>query len=171
MKPLFLFITFFFCIAAYAQKPYSISKDEQTGGLVFKGPITLADLNTEPSFKWMKSGMDSYSPDATSITYLAKTLPDYDIVAIMGTWCDDSQYLIPKLARVLRDTKFPVAHFSLFGVDREKQTGGIESKVYDVKRVPTIVVLKGNKEVGRIVESVSRSIEAELAQIVQKAGQ
>ena len=85
---------------------------------------------------------------------------------------DDSQNLVPKLAKTLEAARFPMKQFVMYGVDRAKQTGGIESKLYDVKRVPTIVVYKGNVEAGRIVESVKRNVETDLAQIIHKdAGQ
>jgi hypothetical protein len=171
MKSLLLAFFVLLSCTAYAQKPYSISKDEETGGLVFKGPITLADLNGEPSFKWMKKGMDSYEPDANAVTYLAKALPPYTLIVLMGTWCDDSQNLIPKLAKVLQAAKFPTQHMAMWGVDRAKQTGGVENRTFELKKVPTIIVFKGNREVGRIVESVSRSVEVDLAQILQKEEQ
>lgn len=172
MKYLFILFAFItMSISADAQKPYSISKDEETGGLIFRGPITLADLNGEPSFKWMKSGQDAYTPDVNATAYLKKALGDYTIITVMGTWCDDSQNLIPKLAKVLKATNFPMARFAMWGVDRQKQTGGIESKLYDVKRVPTIIIFKNNKEVGRIVESVNRSIEVDMAQMMQNGEQ
>lgn len=168
MKSLFLLFAILLGFSAGAQKPYSISTDDQTGSLVFKGPITLSDLNGEPSFKWMKKGQDSYSPDQNAIVYLRRALPPYTLIVLMGTWCDDSQNLIPKLAKVLQQTKFPADHLAMWGVDRAKETGGIESKTFQLKKVPTIIVYKGNHEVGRIVESVNRSVEVDLAQIIQK---
>ena len=158
--------------SANAQKAYTTSKDEETGAVVFKGPITLADLAGEPTFTWLKKGEASYMPDSVAIKYLRKELPAYTIVTIMGTWCDDSQNLVPKLAKTLEAARFPMKQFVMYGVDRAKQTGGIESKLYDVKRVPTIIVYKGNVEAGRIVESVKRNVETDLAQIIHKdAGQ
>jgi thiol-disulfide isomerase/thioredoxin len=162
---LILFLASLMSFSVLAQKPYTISKDDQTGSLIFKGLITLSDLQNEPSFKWMNS---SYKPDATAVASLKQSLPSYSIIAFIGTWCDDSQSLMPKLARVLQDTNFPASNFTLWGVDRTKETAGGESKIYQVKKVPTIIILKDNKEVGRIVEAVSSSIEEDLLQIIQK---
>ena len=171
MKSLLLLAAIILTVSAHAQKPYAISTDQETGAQVFKGPITLNDLNGEASFKWMKKGVDSYAPDQNAIVYLTKVLPKYSLVVLMGTWCDDSQNLIPKLAKVLQATKFPMNHLLMWGVDRNKETGGIEKKLYEVKKVPTIIVYKDTKEVGRIVESVNRSVEVDLSQIVQKEEQ
>jgi hypothetical protein len=171
MKSFLLLLALLAGLSAAAQKPYTISKDEETGSLVFKGPITLSDLNGEPSFKWMKKGMDSYAPEENAVVYLRKALPSYTIVVLMGTWCDDSQNLIPKLAKVLQVTKFPMDHLAMWGVDRAKETGGIEHRTFQLKKVPTIIVFRGNKEMGRIVESVNRSVEIDLTQILQKEEQ
>ena len=154
--------------AAHAQKAYNTSKDEETGAVIFKGPITLADLDGEPTFTWLRKGEASYKPDSNAVNYLRKELPAFTIVTVMGTWCDDSQNLVPKLAKVLEATRFPMKQYVMYGVDRAKETGGIESKLYEVKRVPTIIVFKGQVETGRIVESVKRDIETDLVQIIRK---
>ena len=153
--------------SAGAHKPYSVAPDEQTGGLVFKGPITLADLNGEPAFKWMKQGQSQYKPDAAEIALLAKRLPGHRFVIFMGTWCDDSQNLVPKLAKVLQELNFPESQISIWGVDRAKQSNGIDTKAYNIKLVPTIILYEGEKETGRIVESVHKSIEADLAAMLR----
>ena len=169
MKYLFLFvIACALSSTAGAQKAYSTSKDEETGAVIFKGPITMADLQEELSFNWMKKGEAAYQPDSTAIKYLQKELPAYTIVVLMGTWCDDSQNLIPRLSKTLTAAKFPMKQYVMYGVDRAKETGGTEGQMYNVKRVPTIIVYKGQREAGRIIESVKRNIETDLAQIIQK---
>ena len=155
-------------LPATAQKTYVTAKDDQTGAVVFKGPITMADLSGEHSFSWMKRGETDYKPDSAAIKALRFALPAYTLVTFMGTWCDDSQSIIPKLAKVLQAARYPADKEVMYGVDRDKQTTGVESKIYDIKRVPTIIVFKGNKEVGRITESVSNSVEADLLQIVRR---
>jgi thiol-disulfide isomerase/thioredoxin len=155
-------------LSAAAQKAYTTSKDNETGATIFKGQLTMEDLQGEPSFTWLKRGETAYKPDSNAIKFLRKELPGHTIVVIMGTWCDDSQNLLPKLSKALEAARFPNKQLVMYGVDRSKQTGGIESKIYDVKRVPTIIVFKGNLEKGRIVESVKRDIETDLVQILQK---
>jgi hypothetical protein len=38
--------------------------------------------------------------------------------------------------------------------------------MYKLDKVPTIIVFKGNKEVGRIVETVEKSVENDLVEII-----
>jgi hypothetical protein len=159
----------FVSLSAGAQKSYTVSKDPENGSQVYKGRISFADLSAEPGFTWFAKGEAEYKPDSTAIGYLRATLPKYTIVTVMGTWCEDSQNLVPKLAKTLRVAQYPMEKFLLYGADRSKQTAGVEAQTYKIQLVPTIIVFRGNEEVGRITETVKRNIETDLAQIVQKA--
>ena len=154
--------------ASFAQSDYDVSTDKETGFTVYKGQITFADLLKEPSFGWLQRGVTAYKPDTVAVKYLQKALPKYNIVVLMGTWCDDSQNLIPKLYKVLQAANFPMAQYTMFGVDHAKQTKNIEAKIFALQKVPTIILFDKNREAGRIVESVKKNIETDLMQLVQK---
>ena len=159
----------FLSLQASAQKSYTVSKDPENGSQVFKGELKLEDLSAEPTFGWYTKGLSSYAPDSTAVKYLRTRLPKYTVITLMGTWCEDSQNLVPKLAKTLQAAGFPMSQFSLYGVDRSKKTNGVEAQTYNVKLVPTIIIFRGTEEVGRIVETVKDNIENDLAQIILKA--
>jgi thiol-disulfide isomerase/thioredoxin len=146
---------------------YEVSKDEKTGFTVYKGVLQASDLRND-NFKWFATGVDSYKPDAASISYLKDKLSKYKMVVFLGTWCDDSHIHIPRLFKVMQETNFPQAQLTMYGVDREKTTTNGEHKTYEIKHVPTIILLDGDKEMGRIVESTYKSMEADLAAIISK---
>lgn len=158
-----------FSFSASAQQTFTVSKDPENGSQVFKGQLSFADLASEPSFGWFSKGEAAYTPDSIAVKYLRDRLPEYTIVTLMGTWCEDSQNLVPKLAKTLKAAKFPMERFVLYGVDRSKKTDGVEAQTYRLQLVPTIIVFRGNEEIGRIVETVKRSIETDLAQIIETA--
>jgi thiol-disulfide isomerase/thioredoxin len=166
MKTLLLSCSLFLFASANAQKMYTVSKDSLTGQTIFKGRISLEDLKSESSFRWYAKAEKSYNPDSTAVGYLSTELPDFTIIAFMGTWCDDSQDLIPKLAKVLTRAGFPEDKLVLYGVDRAKKTNGIESEMFQISRVPTIILFKANHEAGRVVESVNKNLESDLARII-----
>ena len=56
----------------------------------------------------------------------------------------------------------------MYGVNRAKQTLQNENKFYNIERVPTIIIMHQKREVGRIVETVSSTIEEEMAIIIEK---
>ena len=154
------------CVTAQTTA-YDISKDVKNDEVVFNGPVTFEDLNKEPTFTWLKSGADEYKPDEQTVRYLRDRLKDYSIVVFLGTWCDDSHYLIPKFVKVLQLAGYPLSTITMYGVDREKTTKGGENKKYSITLVPTIILFKDGKEAGRITESAQKSIEGDLAAIVK----
>jgi hypothetical protein len=144
-------------------------KDDKGDGPIFNGVITFEDLNKEPSFTWMGRGRAAYQPDESKITALKKLndqYKTYTMVVFMGTWCDDSRNLIPKLEKVIDEVGFPTSRLTMYGVDREKTTTGGQERQYRITNVPTIILMDGEKEIGRITESVKNSIEADLAELL-----
>jgi len=154
-------------------KAYDVSKDtskeENDGSLVFNGPITFNDLDNEPTFAtWLKISHEEYKPKDKHLEYLRDHLKDYSLVVFMGTWCDDSHNIVPKLEKMLQLINYPLSTVTMYGVDRAKNTKNGESKTYNISRVPTIIVLKRGKEIGRITETVLKSVEADLSAIIEK---
>lgn len=153
-------------IAMGQKANYVILQDAKSGLKVFKGQYAFKDLLTEPTFTWMQKGIATYKPDEGALKTLRENLGKRHIIVFLGTWCEDSQNLIPKLYKVLNLAQYPMANLDMYGVDREKTTGsGIEQK-YKITLVPTIIILDGQKELGRITESVDKSIEADMVKII-----
>lgn len=152
-------------LETFAQNTFQTSKDQENGSVVLKGPISFDDLSKEPNFTWFQQS-GAYKADEQQVSFLNKDLASYQIVVVMGTWCEDSQNLIPKLYSVLQRSAYPMDRLSIFGVDRTKDALKGEKARYGIEKVPTIIVYKDDKEVGRIVEVVKKSIEADLADIV-----
>lgn len=168
MKAILLFAVLMMSIPSYAQSDYDTSRDKENEAVVYKGRFTFEDLKKELSFTWFKSGTDNYKPDAATIEFLKNQLPDYEMVVLLGTWCDDSQDMLPKLYKVLQLSAYPMSKYSMYGVDRAKTAKYSEHKQYDLKNVPTIILIKDHKEAGRIVETVKKSLEQDLRDIIEK---
>ena len=90
-------------------------------------------------------------------------------MVLIGTWCEDSQNLIPKLYTTLLKADYDVGSVKIIGVDRMKEAKERMEKPYSIEKVPTIIVYKNEKEVGRIIEVVKQSIETDLADIISKS--
>ena len=147
---------------------YDVSKDAKNGEQVFNGPLTFEDLGKEKSFTWLNKGRNEYNPDPKTMMTLRTSLKDYSMVVFLGTWCDDSHDLIPKLQKVMELAGYPVRQLTMYGADREKKTKNGEHKKYNITLVPTIILYKDDKEAGRITESVQKSVEADLLAIIDK---
>lgn len=112
-------------------------------------------------------GKGSWTTSLIPMRLLKKHLSEYDIVVLMGTWCEDSHNLVPKLFKTLKAADYPDTRVVMYGLDRNKEGKYIEHKAYKVERVPTIILIKNNGEVGRIVESVKKNIETDIVQLIK----
>ena len=95
---------------------------------------------------------------------------DATLLVFAGTWCSDTQNLLPKFYKSLDDAGIARERVKLYLLDEQKNSPEQLEKQYQVVSVPTFIVLQNGKELGRIVESVQQSIEADLAKQLQKKG-
>lgn len=141
-------------------------KDRKTGKVLLRGLIKFDDMQDEAVYKWFGAGVSKYQPKETAIEGLKKYNAPYKFVVFLGTWCEDSQILIPQLYKTLTLAGIDLHAVEIYGVNRDKEALNIESKLYNITRVPTIIVMHQFREVGRITESVSSSIEEDLLAII-----
>ncbi len=108
------------------------------------------------------------APDATAARALGKVSPGATITIYLGTWCGDSRREVSRLWRALDEMggDFPAA-VELIGVDEAKKEPADLLAGADVRYVPTIIVRRGGKEVGRIVESSPKGIETDLLDLLE----
>ena len=150
MKSIFLSAVMLLCMGVWAQ-PYE-TFSERPGEKTIKGHFPRILLETDTSFKWYASTYKNYKPRPDALENIKKQADSIEIVAFMGTWCEDSHFIIPQLIALLDSAQFPKDKFSLIGVDRNKKTVGRLSEALQVTLVPTILVFRNGKELGRIVE-------------------
>ncbi len=131
------------------------------------GKVTFEDIKNETAFHWFEEG-EKYEFNTMVVENLERFYKPYHIVVMLGTWCGDTKELLPKLYTVLRASNFDFNAITLFAVNRDRDALNEESKTFKIDRVPTVIVLHGNREVGRITESVTTSIEHDLLAILEK---
>jgi hypothetical protein len=168
MRTLYLTMLLFMGMTSYAQGNggVEISIDAENGSKVYRGDVTFYDLTGEKTFDWFQKGVDAYKPDTAAIKYLQKHLAAYKLVIAMGTWCSDSHDMIPRLYKVMQLCNYPMSNYYMFGVNRKKESLNAESKLYNITKAPTIIIYRGNTELGRITETVQTSVEGDLQAII-----
>ena len=135
-----------------------------------KGILSREVLENDTSFKWYADAQRIYTPKAEAIKALQNNKDTVQLLVFMGTWCEDSHFIIPRLFKLTDAAGFPDSCITLIGVDRNKKTLSHLCEALDVKNVPTIIVMKKGKELGRVVEYGSSGIyDKELAEILNKA--
>lgn len=162
MKKAVSFICVIVLVAA-SFSPNSVSAQDPKGGqyqvLVerpneksLKGIISREILQADTSFKWYEENLKGYKPHTSALEGLAKQKDSIQLLAFMGTWCEDSHFIIPKFYSLLDAAGFSQDRVTLIGVDRQKKTLSHLCEALNITKVPTIIVLKNGKEAGRVVE-------------------
>lgn len=141
----------------------TISEEDEE---ILLGSIDRKGLQRSQFKPWFDSIYTNYSVDTTLVAKVKPLLEDVDIRIFMGTWCEDSQREVPALFKILDETSFYTENLYLTAVNREKTTPQGLEKDYNIEYVPTIILLTGNSELGRIVEYPIETLEKDLHAIL-----
>jgi thiol-disulfide isomerase/thioredoxin len=163
-------IAFFSTMALAQESPFILSTDpKHPDQQMMVGAVSFTDIIDSKTSPWFKKGYDSYTADSNRIKDLTKVAGKYRFVVFVGTWCEDTQYLLPKFAKVMNACRVSDKQIEMYAVDRNKQALNVETILYKIEKVPTIIVTNGAREIGRVVESLTQSnIETELIYLIEK---
>lgn len=159
-------------MALLACKPtQKISFTTSTNGKekILDGIINRQVIEADSAFSWLARDMKYISPRAEAVKIFQEKKDKFSLVVFAGTWCEDSQNLLPKFYKLIVKSNYPEKKILLVGVDRNKHTTTNLHTQYNITKVPTFIVMQGKTEVARIVEyGKYNDIEKELAEIVSK---
>lgn len=144
--------------------------DTTNDGKMLLGTQTVDQFQKSPYSDWYTKEYDEYALDQNTIAALKKEkLQTYDILVFLGTWCGDSQREFPRLMKILNQIEYSEKRLEIVAVNRKKESPNGEDGRYNIQRVPTIIVSKYGKEIGRIIETPkSGYIEKDLLEIIQR---
>ena len=165
MRSTLLPIALLISIFSVAQTQYEVSNDGQDK--ILKGIITRDLIANDTSFKWYRQNIAGYKPNEMVMNALKTKSSQLQLIVFAGTWCSDTKYILPKLFALTDAASFPQDRITLIGVDRDKKTISHLSEALGVINVPTIIVMKEGKEVGRVVEYGKTGVwDKELGEII-----
>jgi len=172
MKKYLLAFLFFMWAAngLFAQAQYEASQDPKHPEVkVARGLVNKYLIQNDTAFKWFKQNQAGYRPDTATLNAFERTKGKYQFVVFGGTWCEDTQFILPKFFSLQERTGVPDDVITFFGVNREKNSLGNIAKAFNVTNVPTIIVMKDGKEIDRVVEyGKTGKWDKELAAILNK---
>ncbi len=170
MKKLIPVIIFaFLSSAALGQNQYQ-TLVERPNEKTYKGIISQEVLLADTSFKWYAENLKGYNPNKAAIEGLRLHKDSIQLLVFMGTWCEDSHVIIPKFYALLEAASFSKDKVTLIGVDRSKVTLSHLAEALNIKSVPTIIILKNGKELGRVVEYGKYGLfDMEMGEILKSA--
>lgn len=130
------------------------------------GLINKKGFVKEPFSTWYSSEYSAYTMNEAVVDSIKPLLENVSLRVFMGTWCEDSQRETPRLYKVLEALDFDNDKFEIIAVSRDKDTPDHLEKDQNIEYVPTIIVLKNENEIGRIVESTIDTLEEDLLAIL-----
>jgi len=103
-----------------------------------------------------------YEPERSVLSKLRSKKDGVDILIILGTWCRDSEEQVPRFFKILDKIKFEKKNVQLICVDSNKDAGLPDIVNYNIQRVPTFIIYRRGREIGRIVETPYTTLEKDL---------
>ena len=150
MKGIITVLALAVSLSAYAQTPYTYTKNGNE--VILNGIITKYILMNDPLFSWYPNSQQNFEGDKATIDAMAANKGKIKYIVFGGTWCSDTQFILPKFFRMQEQAGVADADISFFAMDRSKKTIGHIGDALGITNVPTIIVMKDGKEIGRIVE-------------------
>ena len=153
---------------ANAQTPFTTTIDKNNV-TILNGIVAKSDIANNAAFSnWYAGNKNSYKPDTSVTNAMANTKDKVQYVVFGGTWCEDTQFILPKFFKLQEQSGLSESHLSLYAVDRSKKTLGNIADAFKITNVPTIIVMKDGKEIGRVVEyGKTGKWDTELGQILK----
>ena len=140
------------------------NKSSKNGNLV--GEIGKKEISSEPYAKWFFKYYNAYKANSIELSKLKNNLSGVEIMVILGTWCSDSRRETPRLFNIMDHIQYPEDKISMLAVDRDQFRNERDSideiKDLNIIRVPTIILYRGDKEIGRIIEYPVQSLEKDM---------
>lgn len=129
------------------------------------GPVTESQIREVKIFDLYAN---RYEPDQEIIQKLNQVQDSILVDVFMGMWCHDSKREIPAFFKVMESVTNPLITAKYTALEYRRRGPKDIIKENNIKRTPTFIVYRNGKEIGRIIEEVSVSVESDLYKIIAK---
>jgi len=125
----------------------------------------------KPELYQFKARYDTVALEEDLVGLLGTANSGVDFLVFFGTWCGDSRRELPHFLRIADQCGIEPSRIRLYGLDRSKKSDDGLSDQYHIQKVPTFIFLKNGEEVGRIIETPTATLEADMLSILASAQQ
>ncbi len=119
---------------------------------------------------WESYSADDFQPSETKIRDISelskKSKPMFLVFG--GSWCPDTEMQLPMIFKILQLASIPADDVHLYGVDRQKTEPTGAAAQYNIRKVPTLIVLTRQAEAGKIEEFPETTWEDDILKILSK---
>lgn len=143
-----------FTVTVLAQAQYEISFDKTRNNVkVLTGIINKYLVMNDSAFAWYAINQKGYTQkDMKVLDAFEKNKSAVQYIIFGGTWCEDTQNILPKFFKIQEQSGVPDSRITFIGVNGDKKSLGNLTDAMNITNVPTIIVMKNGKELGRVVE-------------------
>jgi len=146
-----------------------VSRDAE-GNKVVKGFLSRQELATDTAFAWFNKNQKDYTPDQKALQAIRAHKDSINVIAFGGTWCHDTQFILPKFFALADAAGLSPDRITLIGVDHNKKSIQHLSEAFHITNVPTLIVMKNGQEIGRVIEYGRHGMfDQELGDIINAA--
>jgi thiol-disulfide isomerase/thioredoxin len=149
------------CITQKSYKEINFKKET-----ILVGRISETNLMEHKKTKWYIENYNKYVPDSLIMIKLKQNLPGINFIIFGGTWCSDTKRELPAFLSILHQLSVGSNRYDMWMLDLKKESTYINPKLYDIQYVPTILIYKDGKEIGRIIEKPKETLEVDLLKII-----
>lgn len=130
------------------------------------GEVSLDKLfETVPVWR---SLMESYEPKSETVAALKSNDKPAAVTVVLGSWCPDSKNYIPKMIKALTAAGNDRLQVKVIGIDNQFHEPMNVIQQRRIINVPTVIVEREGREIGRIVETpAAETMEEDLAAILK----
>ena len=162
-------LIFLFGLNAYTQNVNKVIFDELAEKDIIIGYLNKEGLTKEPFNDWFALEYDNYIVNNKMLDQINPELFELiEIVAVLGTWCHDSQREVPRFLKIFDYLDLAEGQIVMIGVDKNKTAEKIPISRMEIELVPTFIFYYDGEEIGRIIESPKTTLEEDINKILSK---
>src|SRR5688572_29759866 len=95
--------------------PYETIKGNNE--VILKGLLSRKVIESDTTFKWFKDNYALGMADASAVLAFQQRKDKFHVVIFGGTWCEDTQNLLPVFYRLADKAGLPDSSITFIGVD------------------------------------------------------
>jgi len=167
-KAFSLILPIFIATNIFSQNLNNKTFDEKAEREILIGYCDINGLQEEPFNEWYYSEFDEYTPEKKILRKIKKVKINNNIkiTIVMATWCSDSRREVPHFYKILNKIKYNLKNVTLINVDTKKLAEATNVSELNIEKVPTFILYKNKKEIGRIIETPNKTLEKDILDIL-----
>lgn len=119
MKKILMLATLLTACSTVYKVNYTTTQNEKEKTL--QGIINREIIESDTTFRWFGTNYKYAQPDAAAVATFKQNKNKFTMMVFGGTWCEDTQNLLPMFYKLIEKSEYPQKRITLVGVNRKKK--------------------------------------------------